>query len=130
MVKVAEGDWNIPLYREAGATQQKPLSDAEIMSVWGTHLSLVMCEAMLPNESVRRFAAPSKRLRNNRREEMTNSIDTEVAQVASEISIKIKNLCNFDGESLKGEMTSLKKALLENQQPVLSFIQKIWRSNS
>jgi len=45
---------------------------------------------------------------------MTNSIDTEVAQVASEISIKIKNLCNFDGESLKGEMTSLKKALLEN----------------
>lgn len=40
--------------------------------------------------------------------------EKEVEQVASEISIKIRNLANFDGESLKGEMASLKKALLEN----------------
>lgn len=39
---------------------------------------------------------------------------TEIEQAASEISIKIKNLTNFDGESLKGEMALLKKALLEN----------------
>ena len=40
--------------------------------------------------------------------------EKEVAQAASEISLKIKSLCNFDGEDLKGEMASLKKALLEN----------------
>lgn len=38
----------------------------------------------------------------------------EQEQIFSEIQIKIANLCNFDGESLKGEMASLKKALLEN----------------
>lgn len=38
----------------------------------------------------------------------------EQEQVFSEIQTKIANLCNFDGESLKGEMASLKKALLEN----------------
>lgn len=40
--------------------------------------------------------------------------EKEIEQTASEISIKIRNLANFDGESLKGEMASLKKALLEN----------------
>lgn len=44
----------------------------------------------------------------------TNVSQAEIEQTASEISIKIKNLANFDGESLKGEMASLKKALLEN----------------
>lgn len=40
--------------------------------------------------------------------------ETEVKQVASEISAKINLLTDFSGESLKGEMASLKKALLEN----------------
>lgn len=40
--------------------------------------------------------------------------ETEVKQIASEISAKINLLTDFNGESLKGEMASLKKALLEN----------------
>lgn len=35
-------------------------------------------------------------------------------QTASELSLRIKQLANFDGESLKEEMGALKKALLEN----------------
>ena len=37
-----------------------------------------------------------------------------VEQIASEIKLKIASLCNFDGDSLKGEMDALKASLLEN----------------
>lgn len=40
--------------------------------------------------------------------------NTEMEQIASELQGRISLLCNFSGESLKGEMGSLKKALLEN----------------
>lgn len=42
------------------------------------------------------------------------STEIELQQTSSEISQKIKSLCDFDGESLKYEMQDLKKSLLEN----------------
>lgn len=41
-------------------------------------------------------------------------MSTEAEQVASEISIRISQLETFSGESLKGEMQQLKKAIIEN----------------
>jgi len=40
--------------------------------------------------------------------------ENEVAQVASEIKQKISHLTEFNGENLRNEMLSLKKALNEN----------------
>lgn len=41
-------------------------------------------------------------------------MNDSIEQAASEIKLKISLLCNFDGDSLKSEMASLKTALLEN----------------
>lgn len=46
---------------------------------------------------------------------MTETVEAaEIEQKASEISLRIRALANFDGESLKGEMVALKTALLQN----------------
>lgn len=45
---------------------------------------------------------------------MSEQTRQELEQTTSEIQAKIASLCNFDGDSLKGEMGSLKKSLLEN----------------
>lgn len=41
-------------------------------------------------------------------------IDNNVEQAASELSVKIKELVTLDGDSLKTEMASLKKAIMDN----------------
>jgi len=41
-------------------------------------------------------------------------MNQDIEQKASEISLRIKSLADFDGVSLKEEMAALKQALLEN----------------
>jgi len=40
--------------------------------------------------------------------------DRHNEQIASELKARIASLCDFEGDSLKGEMGALKKTLLEN----------------
>jgi hypothetical protein len=47
-------------------------------------------------------------------EEAKTAEEIALAQVTYEMREKIKLLCNFDGDSLQGEMVDLKKSLLEN----------------
>ena len=44
----------------------------------------------------------------------TDTSNSEMEQIKSEISAGIQLLCNFDGDSLKCEMQALKKTLTEN----------------
>lgn len=47
-------------------------------------------------------------------EEKSEKTVEEIEQISYEMKQKIKTLCDFDGDSLKGEMIELKKAILDN----------------